>query len=98
MEYNTIDRVLLGASSGLVLFSVVVLGVLEILAGKPYSPVEITNEAGEVVATPAIDPTIRTGLVLLGLAVLLVWFGYRALVPADAGTSESIHSREQTAD
>lgn len=92
MKYNTLDKVLLGASGALVLLGVIVLGVIEVLAGKPYSPVDMTNDAGEVVATPAVDPVIRTGLVLLGLVVLAVWFGYRAWVPTSAETAESTHS------
>ncbi len=83
--YDTIDKAMLGISGALTLLGIVVLGIVEILAGKPYgaSPVEQTNEAGEVVNTiyPAVDPTIRTGLVIAGLLVLLVWGVYRMYAP-----------------
>jgi hypothetical protein len=83
--YDTIDRAMLGVSGALITLGIVVLGIAEILAGEPYgaAPVEQTNEAGDVVNTiyPAIDPTIRTGLVIAGLVVLLVWGLYRMATP-----------------
>jgi hypothetical protein len=45
----------------------------------------MTNEAGEVVATPVVDPTLRTGLVVAGLLVLFVWGLYKLAMPAVAG-------------
>jgi hypothetical protein len=57
------------------------MGILEILAGQPYSPVPITNDAGEVVATPLISPQIRTGVVLAGLAVLGLYAAYKIVTP-----------------
>jgi hypothetical protein len=83
--YDTIDKAMLGLSGALITLGVVVLGIVEILAGEPYgaAPVEQTNDAGEVVNTiyPAVDPTIRTGLVIAGLVVLLVWGLYRMATP-----------------
>ncbi|MHB9286729.1 hypothetical protein ACKVMT_06775 [Halobacteriales archaeon Cl-PHB] len=70
---NTFDRAAMALSGGLILLGIVVLGFVETLAGKPYGASPMTNDAGEVIATPMIDPAIRTGLVLLGLAVLLLW-------------------------
>lgn len=78
---NPIDKAALGLSGLLVVFGTVVFGIVEILAGKPYSPapLEETNEAGEVVNTvaPAVDPTLRTGLIILALVILLLWGVYR---------------------
>ncbi|QZY01040.1 hypothetical protein K6T25_07520 [Halobaculum rubrum] len=73
------------------LLGVVILGLIEVLAGQPYGAAPLTNEAGDVIATPAIDPVVRTGLVILGLVVLLMWGVYRAITvdpPADRTTTE----------
>lgn len=90
--YTIVDKAALALGAGLTLLGIVVLGIVEMLAGKPYgaAPVEITNDAGEVVNTlyPAVDPTLRTGLVVAGLVVLLGWGCYRMVgtraVDADA--------------
>jgi hypothetical protein len=84
-NYDTIDRLALGLSGALMLVGVVVLGVVEILAGPPYGAAPVTNDAGQVVATPMVDPTIRTGLVVAGLAILLLWGLYRMATPGMAG-------------
>jgi hypothetical protein len=80
-NYDIIDKAALALSGVLMLLGIVVLGIVEILAGEPFgaAPVEQTNEAGEVINTlyPAVDPTLRTGLVIAGLLVLLVWGLYR---------------------
>jgi hypothetical protein len=55
----------------------------------------VTNEAGEIVATPAVDPVIRTGVVLAGLAVLLLWGVYRAAAAEEVPERER---RDVTAD
>lgn len=47
--------------------------VVELLDGPPYGAAPVTNDAGEVVATPLVDPTLRTGFVIAGLVVLFVW-------------------------
>jgi len=89
---DTVDSVLLGAGTGLVLLGIVVLGFVELLAGEPYSPAPLTDEAGEVIAQPAVDPVLRTGLVVAGLVVLFVYGLYRltATVPADADRGERV--------
>ncbi|QZP36388.1 hypothetical protein [Halobaculum magnesiiphilum] len=94
-QFDITDKIATAFGAGLVLLGIVGLGLVELLAGKPYSPVPLTNEAGEVIATPAIDPTLRTGLVLLGLVVLFVWGLYRAATP-DAGADRT--PTEVTAD
>ena len=94
-DFDAIDRAATGLSFALMLLGIVVLGVVEVLAGQPYGAAPVTNDAGEVVATPMVDPTIRTGLVILGLAVLLLWGVYRMVVPEAERTTER---REVTAD
>jgi hypothetical protein len=88
---DTIDRLAMGLSGALMLLGVVVLGVVEVLAGPPYGAAPVTNDAGEVVATPMVDPAIRTGLVIAGLAILLLWGLYRMIQPG--GTGETAPER-----
>jgi len=92
---DIIDKVAMAFSAALMLIGIVGLGIVELLAGQPYGAAPVTNEAGEIVATPAIDPTLRTGLVLLGLLVLFGWGVYRAATP-DAGADR--RPTEVTAD
>jgi len=93
---DTIDRAAILAVTGLMLFGTVVLGLIEMLAGEPYSPAALTNEAGEVIATPLIDPNIRTGLVVLGILILALWSVYK-LLAVDIETGET-QTAEQAAD
>jgi hypothetical protein len=85
MQQHTtvIDKAAMALSGGLMLLGVVVLGIVEILAGKPYSAAPLTNDAGEIIATPMVDPTLRTGLVLAGLLVLALYGGYRVVTPVE---------------
>jgi hypothetical protein len=94
-DFDTVDRIATGLSFALMLLGVVVLGVVEVLAGKPYGAAPVTNDAGEVVATPAVDPAIRTGLVVLGLVVLLLWGVYRMASP---GVGPATERTDVTAD
>ncbi|MFC7027735.1 hypothetical protein ACFQH8_10040 [Halomicroarcula sp. GCM10025710] len=64
-------------SGGLMLLGIVGLGIVEILAGAPYGAAPVTNDAGEIVATPMVDPVLRTGLVLAGLGILAIYGAYR---------------------
>jgi hypothetical protein len=74
---TTVDKAAMAISGGLMLLGIVVLGFLEVLDGEPFGAAPMTNEAGEVIATPMFDPALRTGLVILGLVVLLLWGLYR---------------------
>ncbi|OYR58677.1 hypothetical protein [Halorubrum halodurans] len=85
---DIIDRAAMALSAGLMLVGIVVLGTIEILAGKPYSPVPITNDAGEVVATPLVDPTLRTAFVLAGIGVLGLYAAYRIVTPMPEETTD----------
>lgn len=80
-DFDVIDRAAMGLSAALMLLGIVGLGIVELLAGAPYGAAPITNDAGEVVALPFVDPTLRTGLVLAGLVVLLLWGLYRVASP-----------------
>lgn len=85
-KLNTIDKVAMGLSGALMLLGIVVLGFIEVLAGPPYGAAPMTNEAGEVVANPAIDPNLRTGLLIAGLVILLLWGLYKMVTPQVEGT------------
>jgi hypothetical protein len=76
-NYDIVDKAALGISAALMLLGIAVLGVVEILAGQPYGAAPMTDDAGEVIATPLVDPSLRTGLVIAGLVVLLLWGLYR---------------------
>jgi len=93
---DTIQKAAMALGGGLITLGIVVLGIVEILAGKPYGAVPLTNDAGAVIATPAVDPVVRTGLVLAGLAVLGLYGAYAA-VTADE-TVEQTHATEAMAD
>jgi len=90
-----VDRIALGLSGALFVLGIVVMGVLELLAGKPYSPVPLTNDAGDVIATPLIDPTLRTGIVIAALLVLAVWGAYKLVTPM---ATDAADRAEMTAD
>jgi len=78
-----IDKAAMALSAGLMLLGIVGLGIVELLAGQPYGPAPVTNEAGEVVAAPMVDPVLRTGLVLAGIAVLGLYAAYRIATPVE---------------
>ncbi|ELZ47918.1 hypothetical protein C464_08350 [Halorubrum coriense DSM 10284] len=78
---DIIDTAARALSAGLMLFGIAVLGLIETLAGQPFAPAPMTNEAGDVVATPLISPEIRTGFVLAGIAVLGLYAAYRLVTP-----------------
>jgi hypothetical protein len=90
--YDALDRAALAISGALMLIGIVVLGIVEILAGKPYGASPVTNDAGEIVATPMVDPALRTGVVIAGLVLLLVWGLYRMALPP----TEDTDTRETT--
>jgi|GEM_PF-277704 len=84
------DKLAMALSGGLLLLGVVVTGLIETFDGAPRSPATVTNDAGEVIAQPTIDPNIRTALVVAALLVLLVYAVYRLAVPrVEARTSSS---------
>jgi len=92
---DIIDKAAMALSAGLMLLGTVGMGILEILVGPPYSPVPMTNDAGEVVATPLISPQVRTGVVLAGIAVLGLYAAYKIATPLADGAATG---RETVAD
>lgn len=91
-----IDKAAQALGGALILLGVVVLGMIETLAGPPYGAAPTTNDAGEIVATPLVDPALRTGLVILGLVVLFAWGLYKMYTPALEGGEAT--AAEVTAD
>ena len=81
---TTIDKLAMALSGGLLLAGVVATGLMETLAGKPYGAAPRTNEAGEVIASPAIDPNVRTALVVAALLVLLLYAVSKLVTPVEA--------------
>lgn len=71
---DTIDKVAMYLSGGLLLLGVVVTGLMETLAGQPYTP---TDEQGNVLSSAVIEPNIRTALVVAGLLVLGTYAVYK---------------------
>jgi hypothetical protein len=92
-NYDIVDKAALGISAALMLLGIAVLGVVEILAGQPYGAAPMTDDAGEVIATPLVDPSLRTGLVIAGLVVLLLWGLYRMMT----ARVEELEAREPEA-
>lgn len=78
---DIIEKTAMALSGGLLMLGVVGLGIVELVAGKPYGAAPLTNEAGEVIAMPMVDPTLRVGLVLAGLAVLGLYGVYKLVTP-----------------
>ncbi|MEF8881926.1 MAG: hypothetical protein V5A34_05300 [Halapricum sp.] len=85
-EIDRTDRIVIGASTLLILFGVVVLGIVEMLDGEPYVAQPITNDAGDIIAQPGVDPAIRTGLVMAGIALFALYGLYKVVIP-DTETS-----------
>jgi len=92
---DIVDRIAMGLSGALFMLGIVVLGVVELLDGAPFGAAPTTNDAGEIVATPLVDPTIRTGLVIAGLLVLALWGLYKVATPM---MEQDTTRREMTAD
>lgn len=91
-----IDKAAMALSGGLMLLGIVGMGIVEILAGQPYGAAPMMNDAGEVVATPMVDPVLRTGLVLAGLAVLGLYAAYKITTPVEGAQAPDRH--DTTAD
>ncbi|MDS0258387.1 hypothetical protein NDI56_03055 [Haloarcula sp. S1CR25-12] len=85
---DIIEKAAMALGGGLVALGIVGLGVVELLAGKPYGAAPLTNEAGAVLATPAVDPAVRTGLVLAGLVVLGLYGAYTAATAEATGEEQ----------
>jgi hypothetical protein len=95
---DTIDKLAMYLSGGLLLTGVVVTGLIETLAGKPYNPVPQTNEAGDVVAQPLIDPSVRTALVVAALLVMLTYAVYKLATPVAGEEGTDVSGTPSTSD
>ncbi|MBX0285563.1 hypothetical protein [Haloarcula salinisoli] len=93
---DTIQKAAMALGGGLMVLGTAGLGIVEMLAGEPYGAAPLTNEAGAVIATPAVDPVLRTGLVLAGLAVLGLYAAYAAVTADEA--AEQATAAETMAD
>lgn len=93
MTTTTIDNAAMALGGGLITLGVVVLGIVELLAGKPYGAAPLTNDAGQVIATPAVDPVVRTGLVIAGLVVFGLYAAYRLVTPVPERTDATTQAR-----
>jgi hypothetical protein len=80
---DIIDKAAMALGGGLMALGIAGLGIVEILAGPPYGAAPMTNEAGEIIATPMVDPALRTGLVLAGLAVFGLYGAYKLATPVE---------------
>lgn len=96
-DVDTIDKLAMGLSGVLAFLSLIGLGIIEILAGQPYNPAPMTNEAGEVIATPAIDPSLRVGLLIAAFLVLFLWGLYKMATTTPA-RKMARRQRDVTAD
>lgn len=90
-DVDTIDKLAMGLSAVLAFLGLIGLGIIELLAGQPYNPAPLTNDAGEVIASPAIDPSLRVGLVIAALLVLFLWGLYKM---ATSTPARKLTSRE----
>ncbi|MFA9517456.1 hypothetical protein ACERIT_09610 [Halopenitus sp. H-Gu1] len=86
-EFNTADTIAAYVGGGLVVVGVVVIGLLEIIAGSPHP---VTGE-GQIVHEALVPLEIRSYIILLGL---LVWAGYA--VYRVIGTTPATESAEMT--
>ncbi|MGB9964350.1 hypothetical protein [Halobacterium sp. CBA1126] len=89
-DVDLVDRLAMALSGGLLLLGVVGTGLVETFDGPPRGAAPVTNDAGQVVAQPTVDPNVRTALVVGALLVLLAYALYRIAVPrVEAGTERA---------
>ncbi|NIB98274.1 hypothetical protein [Halobacterium sp. R2-5] len=90
-DVDLVDRLAMALSAALLLGGIVVAGLIETLTGVPRGAAPVTNDAGEVIATPTIDPNVRVALVVGAILVLLAYALYRVAVPhvGATGTGEA---------
>jgi len=83
---SAIDRAAMLVGGALIGLGTVVLGLIETFVGNP-SPVAVTTEAGEVIATPTVPPNVRAGLIGLGLLIWGLYGFYRLATPMGGETT-----------
>ncbi|MFB6128988.1 MAG: hypothetical protein ABEJ47_04415 [Halorhabdus sp.] len=77
------DQIAMALGGGLPVLGVIVLGLVEVLSGKPYSPK--FTKSGAVASGVTVDPTIRAGLIVLGMVVLLGFAIYAVVTQQHLG-------------
>jgi hypothetical protein len=93
---DTIDKLAMYVSGGLLLLATVGTGLIETVTGKPYVPAAQTNDAGQVIAQPTVDPSIRTGMVVAAMLVLLLYAGYKLATPTEGATDATTQTASTT--
>ncbi|WP_418281746.1 hypothetical protein [Halorubrum sp. DTA98] len=75
---DTADGIAMALGGGLIALGIVVMGLINELAGSPHVPIE---EEGAIVATPIVAPELRAYLIALGLLVWVVYAMYKLASP-----------------
>ncbi|CCQ33281.1 hypothetical protein HLRTI_001852 [Halorhabdus tiamatea SARL4B] len=70
------DQIAMALGGGLMILGVVILGLIEVFSGKPYSPIA----DGSVAAGVTIDPYWRALLITIGGVILMLYAIYVVLV------------------
>lgn len=94
-DMDPVDKMVMLASYALILVSTAVLGIVELFDGAPFGAAPATNDAGEVIATPLVPPSVRTGVFMLAIVILLIWGVYKVVGTVPEATEERA---PQTAD
>lgn len=72
-ELNTIDKVAMYGGGGLIVLGVVVIGLIEIIAGSPHP---VSGE-GQIVHEALIPILLRSYIIILGLLIWAVYAVYK---------------------
>ncbi|MFB6188670.1 MAG: hypothetical protein ABEI57_02190 [Halapricum sp.] len=97
-----VDRLAMGLGGGLIVLGVVVLGIVELLAGhaNPMYHGTVNGQAVSAltrsglpdgttnVVSPIVPPNVRAGIVVLGLFVLFVYAVYVLIARRGVGSRE----------
>ena len=74
-EFNTLDKVAMYGGGGLIVLGVVVIGLLEIIAGSPHP---VSGE-GQIVHEALVPLAVRSYIIILGLVIWAVYAIYKVL-------------------
>ncbi|MGA9399787.1 hypothetical protein [Haladaptatus sp.] len=93
-ELSIVDKIAMVLGGGLILLGTVVLGFLDTFLGDP-SAISTTNDAGQVVTTPAFPVEVRGTIIALGLVVFMLYAVYKLFTVITS--PEARHTPEQSA-
>ncbi|WP_436925824.1 hypothetical protein [Halosimplex amylolyticum] len=79
-EFTTADKVAAYVGGGLVVLGVVVIGILEMIAGSPH-PV---SSEGQIVHEALVPLEVRSYIIVLGLLVWAVYAVYKVVATTPA--------------